>query len=221
MHFITEEIVRRLTPLTDERKAVGAKAYMKNQFEFFGIQTPERRSICKKLMKEVNVISYEELGDVVKELWQLPQRELQYFAIELMAFHKKVWEEEIIKLFEYCILNKSWWDTVDFIATECVSPYFRIFPLHLKGKTNEWNKSEHLWLQRSSLLAQKGYKRDTNTVILSAYILHLANSKEFFIQKAIGWMLREYARVNPEWVKEFVGNNKLAPLSKREALKHL
>jgi 3-methyladenine DNA glycosylase AlkD len=172
-------------------------------------------------MKELGLLKHTDLVQTVKELWALPEREFQYFAIELMAFHKKVWEQEVIELFEYCIVNKSWWDSVDFICTECVSPYFKKYTPRRKEITNRWNKSDNIWLQRSSLLFQKGYKKDTDTKMLAEYIVHLAGSKEFFVQKAIGWMLREHARVDVEWVREFVASHHLPALSKREALKHL
>jgi 3-methyladenine DNA glycosylase AlkD len=122
---------------------------------------------------------------------------------------------------EYCITNRSWWDTVDFIATECLGPYFKMYPKHILRITKQWNQSTNMWLQRSSLLFQKNYKKDTDTKLLSEYILNLTSSKEFFIQKAIGWMLREYGKTDAAWVVNFVNKNELAPLSKREAIKHL
>ncbi len=138
-----------------------------------------------------------------------------------MAFHKKLWQASIIHLFEFCIINKSWWDTVDFLASECTGRYFLLFPEQIIPKTGKWNLSNNIWLQRSSLLFQKAYKKATDTQLLSAYTLHLSASKEFFVQKAIGWILREYARTNPTWVIEFVNTHTLPALSKREAMKHL
>jgi 3-methyladenine DNA glycosylase AlkD len=110
---------------------------------------------------------------------------------------------------------------VDFIATECLGPYFKMYPNQISKITSQWNKSSNIWLQRSSLLFQKNYKKETDAELLSRYILNLRSSKEFFIQKAIGWMLREYAKTDAGWVVDFVNNNELAPLSKREAMKHL
>jgi 3-methyladenine DNA glycosylase AlkD len=210
-----------LSQLKDLEKAALMKAYMKDNFEFLGIQTPERRKVCKHYMKQHAVENEKELETIVKELWALPEREFQYFAIELMAFNKKLWVLSTIEVFEFCIIQKSWWDTVDFIATECLGRYFKIFPEQIEVVTKPWNLSLNIWLQRSSLLFQKSYKKDTDTLLLSEYIVHLAPSKEFFIQKAIGWVLREYAKTNAAWVKDFVEQNKLAPLSKREALKHI
>ncbi len=221
MHPITEELSRKLVPLSNKEIAASAKAYLKNQFEFLGIRMQERRKVCNAFLKEIGIIEGEELVVAVKDLWQQPEREFQYCAIELMAFNKKVWEESIINLFEYCIVNKSWWDTVDFNCTECVSPYFKKFPNDIKAVTRNWNTSDNIWLQRSSLLSQKGFKKDTDTQLLAEHITNLSSSKEFFVQKAIGWMLRDHARIDADWVRAFVANNTLAPLSKREALKHI
>ncbi len=204
----------------NEIKAAGAKAYMKNQFDFIGLTMKQRRDICKLYTKQ-NELAQDELETVVRELWALPERDFQYFAIELLAFYKKQWKPSIIKLFEYIIVHKSWWDTVDFIAAECTGVYFKHYPDKIETITGRWNAWDNIWLQRSSLLFQKNYKAMLDTELLSKYILRIAGSKEFFVQKAIGWVLREYAKTNEAWVRNFVNENKLAPLSKREALKHL
>ena len=156
----------------------------------------------------------------MKEAWQLPEREWQYFALELLAHYKKQWRISTVKIIEYCIIHKSWWDTVDGIADVWAGEYFKLFPQQITSITGKWNQSENMWLQRCSLLFQKKYKGKTDTKLFSKYIKHLSSSKEFFIRKAIGWALREYAKTNPSWVKNFVESNELSPLSKREALKH-
>lgn len=220
MHAFIQPVALQFAAMSDAEKAAYMKAYMKNKFDFYGIPTPGRRKICKDYIKQHKIKDETELEAVVKELWMLAEREFQYFAIELLAANKILWQSSIIVLFEYCITNKSWWDTVDFIATECTGSYFKMFSEQIIRVTGKWNKSSDMWLQRSSLLFQKSYKKDTDTSLLSAYILHLSSSKEFFIQKAIGWILREYAKTNADWVKAFVNAHPLAPLSKREALKH-
>jgi 3-methyladenine DNA glycosylase AlkD len=109
-------------------------------------------------------------------------------------------EVSSIKLIEYCLQQKSWWDSVDGIASDWLGPYFKLFPEQIVPVTSQWNKSKNMWLQRSSIMFQKAYKKDTDTTLLSRYILNCAHSKEFFIQKAIGWALREYSKTDPEWV---------------------
>ena len=204
----------------NREEAAWAKAYLRNQFECFGIKTPLRRELCKKYMIG-HLPAYEELSEIVKDLWGQPQREFQYFATELLSKYRNEWQEELIELIEFMLINKSWWDTVDHIATDLTGPYFKIFPAQIRKVTGKWNCSKNIWLQRSSLMFQKAYREKTDTALLSTYILKLSDSNEFFIQKAIGWALREYSKTNPKWVKEFVKKNRLPKLSEREALRRI
>jgi len=100
----------------DPARAAGASAYMLNQFEFYGIPMPERRKICHAFIKTNPLASINGVEKVVKEAWKLPEREWQYFAIELLMHYKKQWRISTRRLIEYCIMHKSWWDTVDWIA---------------------------------------------------------------------------------------------------------
>ena len=205
----------------DEKQAIASKSYLRNQFEHYGIKAAQRRNICRAFMKE-NTLSYSELPAMAKECWKLPQREWQYFSVELIASLKKEWDEKIIGLIEWLIIKKSWWDSVDHIASELTGPYFSKFPNQIRQVTNAWNKSDNIWLQRSSIMFQKSYREKTNSVLLTRYILRLSDSHEFFIQKAIGWALREYSKSNPVWVSEFVARHPQLPgLSRREALKRI
>lgn len=221
MKFNIQELHEKFLLLADSENAKGAEAYMKNQFKYFGIYTTERRKISNDYIKKIGILSDKELHKTVRELWKMPNREFQYVAMELIAFHKKQWTENIIELTEFCIINKSWWDSVDGIASLILGDYFKLFPHQIKPITSQWNNSSNMWLQRSSIMFQKSYKKNTDTELLSKYILNCNHSKEFFIQKAIGWALREYGKTNSEWVINFVAKNQLAPLSKREALKRI
>ena len=207
--------------LANTQQAKDAETYMKNQFTYFGIYTNERRKISNDYIKQIGKLANEELSKIVKELYKMPNREFQYVAIELIAFHKKQWTENSIVLMEFCLVNKSWWDTVDNIASLMLGDYFKLFPHQIKPITSKWNNSKNFWLQRSSIMFQKTYKKNTDVELLSKYILNCSQSKEFFLQKAIGWALREYGKTNPNWVINFVANTKLAPLSKRESLKKI
>ena len=220
MHPYLSALEKQFRKNANKTKAAGAKAYLLHQFEFYGLQAPERRKICKLYLQDNPVPTMQEVEKIVKEAWQLAEREWQYFAIELLAYYKKQWKPPVIKLMEYCITHKSWWDTVDYIADAWAGEYFKLFHGKTISVTAKWNNAENMWLQRTSLLFQKKYKKDTDTKLLAQYILHLADSKEFFIRKAIGWTLREYAKTNDGWVKKFVAANTLSPLSKKEALKH-
>lgn len=221
MHAYIKPVLDQYALQANATNAAGAKAYMKNQFEFFGIKTPERRMITKEYMKKMGLQPATELNEIVRELWSLEQRECQYFAIELINYHQPLWKQDIIELIEYCLTHKSWWDTVDSLSSECTGPYFSLFPQQISTVTLQWNTADNIWLQRSSLLYQKNYRSKTDTALLAKYILQLAPSQEFFIKKAIGYILREYARTDKEWVVEFVKRNTLSMLSRKEALKHI
>lgn len=220
MHTYIKPITEKFESMANAGNAAAMKAYMKNQFEFFGIKMPERRAVCKAYMKQNELLQLKELTIIIKELWKLAEREYQYFAIELMAYHKKVWKPLIIDLFEYCITNKSWWDAVDFIANDCAGVYFKMYPEKI-FITERWNRSDNMWLQRSSLLFQNRYKQQTDTALLEDYILHFSTSKQFFIKKAIGWCLREYSKTNAQWVLHFAEQHTLQPLSRKEALRNI
>jgi 3-methyladenine DNA glycosylase AlkD len=221
MHSFIEPLHKELVAVANKERAISAKAYLKNQFEFFGIQMPERRRICKFHTKQFAIADISALEEIIKELFSMKEREFQYYAIELLAAYKKLWQQDVIALMEHCIIRKSWWDTVDFLASDCIGPYFKEFPEKIEKVTGKWNLSDNIWLQRSSLLYQKNYRNNTDLKLFSKYILHLATSKEFVIRKAIGWALREYAKTDPQWVLEFVNQHKLSTLSEREAIKNI
>ena len=124
-------------------------------------------------------------------------------------------------LLEYMITNKSWWDTTDFIATNLVAAFFNEYPDEQKIKVNQWIKSGNIWLQRAAILFQLHYKHALDRELLTHIIHSLLGSKEFFVNKAIGWILREYSKINPAWVKKFIASTDLHSLSQREALKYI
>ncbi|HOZ84858.1 MAG TPA: DNA alkylation repair protein [Niabella sp.] len=196
-------------------------SYLKNQFAFFGIKTTERRSIQKPFLDKQYLPPKTELASIVKTLWDQPQRECHYFAQELVEKYAKGFEEQDLNLFEFMITHQSWWDTVDFIATHLVGSYFKQFPEKRYQKVEEWLASGNIWLQRTAILFQLKYQKALDVPLLENSINKLLGSKEFFINKAIGWMLREYSKTNAEWVSNFLAVANLSGLSRREASKYL
>ncbi len=207
------------TAYADTRVAKDQARYMKNQFAFFGIKTPLRRHIIRPFLTRSYLPGKSEMIEIVKEAWEKPQREFQYFGQELAFKYLSDLEKQDISLFEHMIVHKSWWDTVDFIATKLAGAYFKKYPDEIPAKTNEWVASGNLWLQRSALLFQLKYKKELDTRLLSSLITRLKDRNTFFINKAIGWVLREYSKTNPDWVEAFVRNTQLNSLSRREALR--
>lgn len=197
------------------------KAYMRNKFEYLGIKSPLRRELTKPFLTKSSLPSLKEIWPIVRELWNQPEREYQYFAMEFASRYSRSVEKNWIDQYESLIVSKSWWDTVDFIAATLVGHYFKVFPDMIESVTRRWMRSGNIWLQRTCLIFQLKYKDDVNTDLLSSFIKELCTSKEFFITKAIGWSLREYSKRNPSWVLDFVQNNTLQPLSRREALKRI
>ncbi|MFV8466804.1 DNA alkylation repair protein [Flavobacterium sp. LB1P62] len=196
--------------------------YMKNNFPFFGIKTEERRRIFKEIWKENKNEVSANARVIALDLYSKPEREFHYCAIEILIKELKGnYIKDDILLIEKILVNNSWWDSVDTISKYILGEYLLEFPLETKNVIELFSESENMWLNRSAILFQLDYKQKTNADFLFSECLKQAHSKEFFIQKAIGWALREYAKTNPETVKNFVLNNNLKPLSTKEALKNI
>lgn len=201
--------------------AASMKKYMKGQFEYFGIKSPERKELKQTFLGKHGLPSNDKLIEITKDCWGLPQREFQYAFMEILGRLAKKGEKERIDLYEFLIENKSWWDTVDYIASNLVGVHFEKYPELIKPFTEKWMNSGNMWLERTAILFQLKYKNKTDLELLSDLIQRIQGSKEFFINKAIGWILREYSKTDKNWVIHYVDTHQLAPLSKREALKWL
>ncbi len=212
---------KQFSEAADPSKAESMSAYMKGQFEYFGLQKPVREVIVKPWLKNLSGLTWKEQEQASSWLWKQKEREFVYVAMELLFRNKKQWTNESIDHFEKLILSKSWWDTVDFIAASLVGYYFEKFPAQKNMYIKRWISDNNMWLNRSAMIFQLKYKTATDLSLLTQAILPHIDSKEFFHQKAIGWALRQHAYTDPMWVKKFVKENKLKPLSVREALKHL
>lgn len=202
--------------------AEGQKAYMKGHFEFYGIKTPVRREISQPFMTKEHRPSKDEALKIVEECWQQSEREFQQFGLDFILKYTKKFEKKDISLLEWLVTHKSWWDTVDMLATKGAGDYFKKFPEERVKKVKEWCSQENMWLRRVAILFQLKYKEDTDLDLLTYAIENNLGSNEFFINKAIGWALRDLSRTFPEWVIEFVVTHpELNNLSKREAIRLL
>ena len=205
----------------DAAQAAPMKKYMRDQFEYLGIKTPQNAALQKQFYAEYGLPEVSELDSILRDLWALPQREFQYVGLGLLNKLEKKLPAQYIKTIEYLIVTKSWWDTVDAIAGHTVGTHFRRFPELREKYLPRWRVSKNIWLRRTAILFQLNYKKETDFELLCDIICENLDSKEFFINKAIGWVLRQYARVNPNAVSKFVKSTPLHPLSRREAMKHL
>lgn len=216
-----ERIQQLFTEHQNKENAIPMKKYMRNRFPFLGIKTPLRKTLMRQFFKESGIREEPLQTEFVRSLWQLPEREYQYAAMDYLHVSLKKLHKNDLNLMEELMTTKSWWDTVDMLAQKEVGEIAKRFPVVIDEYIESWNTSENIWLQRSSLLFQLKYKEQTDEDLLYRYIRNLADSREFFIQKAIGWVLREYSKTNPESVRIFINNHRLAPLSVREGSKYL
>lgn len=198
--------------------AQGQIAYMKHQFDYFGLKAPVWLGISKHFFNENGVFQGEDLKEFVRMCFDEPQREMNYIGLEMAQKAMKNEPEDFIHFLEELILTKSWWDSVDWLA-KLVALHFDRFPHQIKPITEGWMASENMWLQRIAITFQRYFKKKTDADMLFDYVLRLSHSTEFFIQKGSGWALREYSKVNPQAVLDFVENNKLPNLTRREAIR--
>ncbi|OOG73619.1 DNA alkylation repair protein [Flavobacterium sp. A45] len=207
---------------SNAENAVAMSKYMKNNFDFFGIKTDERRLIFKTIWAENQKEVSENPREITMLLYSKKERELHYCALEILIKKlKNNYIKEDIQLIEKLIISNSWWDSVDVIAKFILGDYLRQLPLETDAVISRFSNSENMWLNRSAILFQLGYKEKTNFDLLKLVCKKHRTSTEFFIQKAIGWALREYAKTNPEAVRDFVFNADLKKLSRKEALKNI
>lgn len=207
---------------SNPENAFAMAKYMRNLFPFFGVKTTDRRLIFKTIWKENQQEVTENSRTIAWELFTKPQRELQYCGIEiLMKELKKDYKKEDIQLIEKMITTNSWWDSVDTIAKYLLGEYLLEHPLETEKIIERFSNSDNMWLNRSAIIFQLGYKQKTNFDLLKSECEKHKNSNEFFIQKAIGWALREYTKTNPEAVKNYVLHTNLKNLSQKEALKNI
>lgn len=220
-NYPLDKLEAKFKESADPERAFQMKKYMKDRYPFFGIQANPRRAICSEFLKEYGLPEKEILFDVILQLWEKEEREFQHFGAELANRFKKNIKEIDLEIFRWMLVHKSWWDTVDFIASNLVGNYFRVFDQQAETVMNDWLESGNIWLQRTTLIFQLKYKKATDVKLLSLQINALKHSKEFFIRKAIGWSLREYSKTDPVWVSDFVSKTQLSPLSTREAMKRI
>jgi 3-methyladenine DNA glycosylase AlkD len=221
MHAYTASFKTLFHGHADPANAAPMKRYMRNQFDYLGIKSPRFKELMKEFITANGLPPIADLDLVLRDLWLLSQREFQYAATSFLSRSEIELPAKFIKTIEYMLVTKSWWDTVDTISGGPLGVHFRRFPEVRETYLPRWRASDNFWLRRATILFQLNYKKETNFELLTEIICENLGSKEFFINKAIGWSLRQYARVDPSAVKKFVNATPLHPLSRREAMKHL
>lgn len=215
-----QEIREAFELLASEEKAKEMAAYMRNRFKFYGIQTPQRKAVYKELIsreKKSKAIDW----DFLDKCWENEHREFQYLVVDYLKAMKKYLKYEDVAHIEHFIRTKQWWDTIDGIDRTVGNIAFtdpRINCLML-----EWSTDTDFWVRRIAIDHQLLRKEKTDTVLLENIITNNFGSSEFFINKAIGWSLRDYSKTNPQWVRDFIKRHytRMSALSLREASKYI
>ncbi len=214
-----EKLREELHAVADPNKAPAMRAYMKDHFDYMGVQSVKRNEILKSWIPETRSLNFWEL---IFGLWEQNEREFQYVALELFKKRKaKDFEIEDIPFIRDLIVTKSWWDTVDMLAADALGKYLKKFPEATTQVISDFRNPGNLWLMRSTLIFQLKYRENTDFELMKELILEYHPINEFFIQKAIGWALRQYSKINPDAVRSFVQTIELKTVARREAYKYI
>lgn len=214
------QIVSLFEQHQNEKQAEAMATYMKNHFRFFGIGSKQRKALEKDIFKkekQTKVIDWEFLN----QCFDHPHREMQYVVSDYLMMMQKYLHYEDIERIEYYVRNKQWWDSID--AFDTIIGDIGLSDQRVNQIMLSWSLDENMWMRRLAIDHQLNRKDQTNKELLGEIIVHNLNSDEFFINKAIGWSLREYSKTNPTWVKAFIKEHQedMAKLSIKEAGKYL
>jgi len=215
----TVKIVEIYEKNANRKLAKRMESYMKNHFSFLGIPKPLRAELSKQFLKD-KTKSKRIDWDFVFQMFDMKEREFQYLAMEYLRKLEKTMQKSDIELLEKLILSKSWWDSVDTLAL-LVGVLCQKHPELKEEVLESWMTNSNIWLKRVTLIFQLKYKNETDNEFLKKTILRNNLTEEFFLNKAIGWALRQYSKFNPDWVKIFIASHSLSPLSIREGSKYL
>jgi len=221
MHPYLQPLEEHFRLAANPTNAAAMQRYMKYVAPFFGLKTPIRRTLLHAHVKQQGLPPMAELPAIVRSAFSQCEREWHYSGMDLLMSMAKKLGPEHLPLLEELITTKSWWDTVDALATNVVGVVLKRHPKEIPYWNEHWVMGEDMWLVRTSILFQLKWKHDTDQALLFGNIERHAGHRDFFIRKAIGWALRQYGRTDPEAVRAFVETRTLSPLSVREALRSL
>jgi len=197
-------------------------AYMKDHFDYFGIKSPQRKAAFKEIWPQIKVLERVEQWELIHALYDLPQREMHYSALEILDRTKNQLTPDDLPTIERLIRKNSWWDSVDSLAPNMAGTIFMKYPETRLPWVEKWNDDDFMWLKRSAIIHQLRYKKNVDLDLLFALVDDNTGTKEFFINKACGWALREASKVYPAEVRDYVDSRPgLSNLTIREASKYL
>ena len=209
-------LTKKFTETGDPVRAEQQRAYMKHQFEYCGLGAPQWMAMAKEIFAAHGMYTGKQLEQFIKLCFDQEYREIQYLSLEMMQRMLLEQNKTWIRVLERCITTHSWWDTVDWLA-KLVGMHFKRFPELQHEYAFKWIASDNMWLQRVAIIHQLLYRENTDEKLMYEMIRQVADSKEFFLRKASGWALRQYAKTNPTSVEKFLAKTNLSNLSVREA----
>lgn len=211
-----------LAAMADPARGAEMSRYMRGLFPYLGIGSPERRRATRAVVRAARDAPPAAVVDFAERCWAAPERELQYVATDALREARFSLRPGDLQALRTLITSKSWWDTIDAIAPWALGSLVERHP-ELVADMDRWVADDDIWIARSAVLHQLRYGERTDADRLYRYCLHVGGSDEFFLRKAAGWALRQYARVDPDGVGSFVTahESELSPLTRREALKHV
>ena len=217
-----EQLRRDLIAVAVPADVAPMAAYMKHRFVFLGVKTPARRAASKGVIRASKQGSIDEAVALAHQLRAQPEREFHSVASDVLRANQRRLQEAHIDDLRRFVTTDSWWDTVDALASPTIGTMVLTHPA-LTATMDEWIDADNRWLARVAIIHQLRFGDETDTRRLFDYASRRASDPEFFIRKAIGWALREYAKTDPDAVRSFVDQHvaELSPLSVREATKHL
>jgi len=212
--------------VADPERAPAMQQYMKSSMPYHGVPATLLRQVCRQTFADLEFDDAQSWQESVLHIFRNARfREEWYAAIELCEWKKaKTFQTlDALSMYEEMIVTAAWWDVVDALASHRVGALLRSYPAPMRKRMLEWSRSTDIWKRRTSIICQLGFKKDTDLSLLYACIEPSLDSREFFLRKAIGWALRQYAWVDPQEIRKYVRSHErvLSPLSKREALKNI
>ena len=214
-----EDIFQGLKEVANPEDAIHMKAYMKDQFEFLGVKTPVRRKLSKVFFKKNSSLAID--WKFIHQAWDNPYREMQYVVLDYLQLKQKALTPSDLPKIKKLAQTKPWWDTIDFLCRSV--GYISLHYPETKKIVLDWSRDKDFWLRRIAIEHHLLQKEETDVQLLEQILINNLNQTEFFINKAIGWALRDYSKTNPDWVLEFIEKykDKLSKLSIKEGSKYL
>lgn len=220
MNARAEALVAAVVAEGQPADALPMAQYMRNQFEFAGVRSQKRRGVLRQFVTQNGLPAGHDLPQFVHDVWKCGIREAAYCAQEIAAKKAFVREPYYRNLIEFMVCHNSWWDTVDFIAAHCAGPWMEANAQQREEVFERWNAHPNFWMNRTAILFQLAY-RDIDLGYVRRCLERHSTSEEFFIQKALGWMLRQASKKQKAGVKTLIADFVLKPVTKREAVKYL